>query len=687
MSNQLKDQKSPYLLQHAENPVFWYPWCSQAFETARQEEKPIFLSIGYSTCHWCHVMAHESFENEEIARILNRSFVSIKVDREERPDIDAVYMTVCQAMTGSGGWPLTILMTPKQNPFYAGTYLPRHSRYGYLGLSELLLRVEKLWQEQREKLEQTGKEISSWLKSPRTPSGAEPSLELVRRGAEELFRTFDSRWGGFGRAPKFPTPHNLTFLLCYAQKEQSEKAMQIVTKTLECMARGGIYDQIGGGFSRYSTDEQWLIPHFEKMLYDNALLIDVYAQAYQVTGNALFLSVVRETVSYVLRELPGAEGGFCCGQDADSEGVEGKYYMLTKEEVFKVLNEKDAEDFCRFFDITKEGTFEGKNIPNLLRQPDRKDRRMEMLCRQIYHYRLTRTSLHRDDKILTAWNSLMIVALAKASFLCREPAWLKDAVKAQQFVETHLTDERGRLYVRYRDKEAAFSGNLEDYAYYAWALLELYQITWNADFLEKAARIAKEMIRWFSDSRQGGFYLYASDSEQLISRPKETWDGALPSGNSVAAHIFSLLSDLTGEEIWQKERDRTMQYLAEEAATSPSGHSFALFSMCSLLYPSAQLLCASAEARMPQKLQDFLCQNSLPGLTVLLLTPENKEQLTRIAPFTAHYPIPDRGVRYYLCQGHGCSAGSEDFQKLAGSLKVSLFGSSGTPGASDGSNP
>lgn len=674
MPNQLKDQKSPYLLQHAENPVNWYPWCNDAFETARKEDKPVFLSIGYSTCHWCHVMAHESFEDEETARVLNRSFVCIKVDREERPDIDAVYMSVCQAMTGSGGWPLTILMTPEQKPFYAGTYLPKHSRYGHLGLMELLTQVEVLWNSQREKLYHTGEEILSWLQTQKESSQAEPSRELLHRAAAGLSKSFDPEWGGFGQAPKFPTPHNLTFLMQYAALEHDKRAMQMVERTLQCMAEGGIYDQIGGGFSRYSTDRQWLIPHFEKMLYDNALLIYAYAEAYQITKNTLFLSVIQETVSYVLRELTDEEGGFYCGQDADSDGIEGKYYTLTPAEVLSVLGKEDGEDFCRFFGITERGNFEGKSIPHLPGQSGRKDERMKKLCEKLHAYRLSRTSLHKDDKILTAWNSLMIATLAKASFLCREPDWLHAARKAQQFLETRLTDSHGRLYVRYRDGETAGTGNLEDYAYYVWALLELYQTTWDADDLEKAVSVANHMTRWFADREMGGFYLSASDAEALISRPKETWDGALPSGNSVAALVLSLLSELTGEESWQVERDRILRYLTGEAEAYPSGHCFAMSAMCSVLYPSSQLICVSTEKRIPEELTDFLRRNYLPGLTVLFLTSQNRKQLARIAPFTAHYPIPDSDAAYYLCQGNTCSACTGDFQALSASIKLSATG-------------
>lgn len=664
MPNLLKNQKSPYLLQHAENPVNWYPWCEQAFEAAKKEDKPIFLSIGYSTCHWCHVMAHESFEDEEIARILNRSFISIKVDREERPDVDAVYMSACQAMTGSGGWPLTILMAPDQKPFYAGTYLPKHSLYGRLGLSELLLQIEQLWKDKREKLYTLGEKISSFLQTKKSAPDTEPSLELIRRGAEELHRSFDPVWGGFGQTLKFPMPHNLLFLMRYAAWEQEDKALKTAVKTLECMARGGIYDHIGGGFSRYSTDRQWMIPHFEKMLYDNALLIYAYAEAYQATGNLWFLSVVQETVGYVLRELTDDEGGFYCGQDADSDGIEGKYYALTQEEVYSVLGKEDGSDFCRFFGITQEGNFEGKNIPHLSEQNTEKNAQMKELCHKLYAYRRTRTSLHKDDKILTSWNSLMIAALARASFLCQEPEWLSCAKKAQRFLETHLTAPDGRLYVRYRDGEAAYFGNLEDYACYGWALLELYQATWDAAYLEKAVTAARQMVQYFSDHENGGFYLYAKDAEQLLCRPKEAVDGALPSGNSVAAYVFSYLSMLTAESSWQEETNRILSYLAKEADAYPSSHCFALLAMGHILYPSAQLICTAAENTIPEELEDFLRKRRTPGLTVLLLHPENQKLLARTAPFTMNYPIPDTGARYYLCRGNTCSAPSKDLHAL-----------------------
>lgn len=669
MSNYLKDQKSPYLLQHAENPVSWYPWCSDAFAEAEKQDKPIFLSIGYSTCHWCHVMARESFENEEIADMLNRFFISVKVDREERPDIDSVYMSVCQAMTGNGGWPLTILMTPDQKPFFAGTYFPPHSRYGAMGLYELLLQVKTLWQTRREKLLKAGEELTAWLQIPPKGTGQEPSRELIRRGAAELFQSFDPAWGGFGPAPKFPIPHRLLFLLRYSVLEKEPKALQLAEETLLHMAQGGIYDHIGGGFSRYSTDSRWLVPHFEKMLYDNALLIYAYTEAFQITGNPLFRSVVEESISYVRRELTGEEGGFYCGQDADSDGVEGKYYALTREEIHSVLGNTDGQIFCDFFQITGEGNFDGKSIPNRIGEKEWKNDRIKALCEKVQKYRAGRTSLHRDDKILTSWNSLMTAALAKAAFVFQNPSWLEAAQKAQRFLETKLTDAKGRLSVRYRDGEAAFKGNLEDYADYAFALLELYRTTWDTDYLEKAVRICEQMLHLFSDPKGNGLYLYASDSEQLISRPKETYDGALPSGNSVAAQVLSSLAALTGEDRFIRARDCQMHFMADTAARYPSGYCFSLTAMCTVLYPSSELICASAEDTMPKELEELLRKQFLPNLTVLFLSPKSQKQLARIAPFTASYELPDSKVSYYLCQGGTCRKYTEDLLSLFNGMR------------------
>lgn len=413
-SNELIHEKSPYLLQHAYNPVNWYPWGAEAFEKAKKEDKPIFLSIGYSTCHWCHVMERESFEDSEVAELLNRDFVSIKVDREERPDIDSVYMNVCMAFTGSGGWPLTIIMTTEQKPFYAATYIPKNQKYGTVGMTELLPVIADLWKNKRRELLRTGNEIISVLKERKGRKNEKISKKLLIEAADTFKSIFDRKYGGFGAAPKFPSPHNLLFLIRYSYYENDKNALEMAEKTLEQMYRGGIFDHIGGGFSRYSTDSRWLVPHFEKMLYDNALLIYTYAESYQLTKNELYKNVAERTIEYVLRELTDTKHGFYCGQDADSEGVEGKYYTFTPDEVKSVLGEKDGSRFCNSFDITEDGNFEGKSIPNLLKKIAEAD---NSTLKKLYDYRLRRTSLHKDDKVLTAWNGLMIAALAMMNVL------------------------------------------------------------------------------------------------------------------------------------------------------------------------------------------------------------------------------------------------------------------------------
>ena len=434
MSNRLKNEISPYLRQHGDNPVDWYPWCAEAFEKAERENKPVFLSIGYSTCHWCHVMAHESFEDAAVADILNRGYVCIKVDREERPDIDAVYMSVCQAINGSGGWPLTVIMTPEQKPFFAGTYFPKRSRYGQLGLTELLTQISGLWRNDRKKLLSLGDRIMSALKPDAEAGRTEPDKALLH-GAYAYFRdSFDAEWGGFGAAPKFPAAHNLLFLLHYAVRMKEPQAAIMAEKTLKAMAHGGIFDNISGGFSRYSTDRKWLIPHFEKMLYDNALLLIAYVSAYQSSGDDEYADIARRTADYILRELSDEKGGFYCGQDADSEEVEGKYYVFTPEEIVSVLGREDGEEFCRLYGIGKKPNFEGGSVPNRIdAQSAAWDADDPRLCR-LRRYRKERTALHRDEKILLSWNAWTIIALAQAGSVLSEERYLSAAMKAQRFI-------------------------------------------------------------------------------------------------------------------------------------------------------------------------------------------------------------------------------------------------------------
>ncbi|MCR1918713.1 thioredoxin domain-containing protein [Frisingicoccus caecimuris] len=657
MANRLKNEKSPYLLQHGDNPVNWYPWGDEAFKKAEEENKPIFLSIGYSTCHWCHVMAHESFEDEKVAELLNKNFVSIKVDREERPDIDAVYMSVCQALTGSGGWPLTIIMTPEQKPFFCGTYFPKDSRYGQPGLTDILRQVAVLWQTRRKELEDNAEKIMDvMLQGRQDENGVSgtPDKTILAEAYDMFQKQFDREWGGFGTAPKFPTPHHLLFLMRYAELEKVPEALEMTEITLEAMARGGIHDHIGGGFSRYSTDKQWLVPHFEKMLYDNALLLWTYAEAYRRTRKEIYGEVARNTADYMLREL--WDGGFYCGQDADSEGVEGKYYVFTPEEVKSVLGGEDGEKFCRYYHITDRGNFEGKSIPNTIGNPaaDITDfRRYGIWRKQLYDYRLGRTRLHKDDKILLSWNAWAIIALVRAGNILREPSYLETAVRTKEFIEEKMTDEKRRLYIRFRDGEAANAGQLDDYAVYALALLELYQATFEMDYLSLAVLRAKQMQELFEDREKGGYYMTAFDGEALISRPKETYDGAIPSGNSVAAMVLQKLALLTAEKVWQEAAERQIRFCTGEIRRYPVGYSFALMALSIAFYSHRELVCV-VKKDIPEELKQYVNLCASDEISVIVKTERNEEELLKCAPFTAAYPMPEAGPTYYLCENGMC---------------------------------
>ncbi|HWS42793.1 MAG TPA: thioredoxin domain-containing protein [Pseudoflavonifractor sp.] len=647
--NRLSREKSPYLLQHAENPVDWRPWGPEAFERAQAEDKPVFLSIGYSTCHWCHVMAHESFEDRAAAEVINAHFIPVKVDREERPDVDAVYMAACVAMNGSGGWPLTVLLTPEQKPFWAGTYLPKKQ------LISLLTQVSRLWSRDRENLLSAGEEMTAYLRREEHTRPGTPQRALAELAVVHLGQGFDRVWGGFGAAPKFPIPHNLLFLLRYARLAGDAAAGEMAERTLEGMYRGGLFDHVGGGFSRYSTDGKWLIPHFEKMLYDNALLVLAYTEAYQQTRRPLWGQVARRTLDYVLAELTDPQGGFYCGQDADSDGAEGKYYLLSTGELGELLGRENAAAFCRWYGVTPEGNFEGKSIPNLITQSDidREPEGMGTLRELVYAYRLERTRLHRDDKVLAAWNGLAIAALARAGLVLEEPRYLDAAERASKFLKQALTDSEGHLLARWREGDAAHPGKLDDYAFCACGLLELYAATLRPEHLAEAARLAGLLLDLFSDERGSGLYPYPSDAEQLITRNKETYDGAMPSGNSAAALVFSRLARLTGQGRWRSVADRQLAYLAGVMEPYPEGHSFALLALLEELWPSAELVCATQE--VPEALLDFLRERPRPELSVLVKTPLTEPLLTRLAPFTADYPTPPSGVKYYLCRGQSCA--------------------------------
>ena len=536
MSNQLKSETSPYLLQHAENPVNWYPWCEEAFDKAKTENKPIFLSIGYSTCHWCHVMAHESFEDNKTAEILNKYFISIKVDREERPDIDSVYMSVCQAFTGSGGWPMSIFMTWDKKPFFAGTYFPPQSRYGMPSFSELLNAIANQWYSNKKDLLESAEKIIKHLINTQSDEKTQTNSDLIQRAVQILEHTFDSTHGGFGDAPKFPTPHNLLFLMLYAKQHNNSDALKMAEKTLLQMRKGGIFDHIGYGFSRYSTDKYYLAPHFEKMLYDNALLIIAYSSLYSITKNNIYLDTAEKTAEYILNEMTSEDGGFYSAQDADSEGIEGKYYTFSLKEIINILGEENGREFAEVFDITDRGNFEGVNIPNLLKSNNLRAEFQDEI-KKLYTYRKNRFKLHLDDKILLSWNSMMIAALSMLYRVTRNKKYLNAAQKSQKFIENNMSEEL-RLYTSFRDGKCSKHAFLDDYAFYVTALTELYNTTLDKDYLEKAEKFCKETVRMFMDDNNGGFYLCESNSTELFINPKENYDGAIPSGNSVMTYIL-----------------------------------------------------------------------------------------------------------------------------------------------------
>lgn len=679
-TNRLIHEKSPYLLQHAHNPVDWSPWGEEAFEKAKKEDKPVFLSIGYSTCHWCHVMAHESFEDREVAEIINEGFVSIKVDREERPDLDHLYMSVCQALTGSGGWPLTVFLTPDKKPFYAGTYFPKTSRFGHAGLVEVLTSIRGRWVTDRQSFDGAGNHILAELGPQLAATEAgDPQPGLLQNCYDKLNQAFDPVYGGFGQQPKFPTPHQLLFLLRYWRRAHEKKALAIVEKTLQSLYCGGIYDHIGFGFSRYSTDRQWLVPHFEKMLYDNALLAMTYLETYQATGKEFYARVAREIFTYVLRDMTSPEGGFYSAEDADSEGVEGKFYLWTTAQVKEVLGEEEGEYFCSFFDISEAGNFEGQNIPNLIRRqtahhhedqpaaglpgapdtpsqtPLETEGRLQADRQKLWMAREKRVHPAKDDKVLTAWNGLMIAALAKGAWVLDEPEYALAAKKAAHFIREHLRGSNSRLLARYRDGEAAYPGYMADYAFLTWGLLEVYQATFDLEYLTCAISLTSQMRELFWDDENGGFYFTAHDAQDVPVRSKELDDGAIPSGNSVAALNLLRLARLTGSVDYEKLAAAQLRAFAGTVSSYPPGYTFYLCALDFAQGPSLEVVLAAGKGSDTRALKQVLSRPFLPGVTMLERIEESNEaDLADIAPFTENnVPVGGRATAYF-CQGGNC---------------------------------
>lgn len=674
-TNKLINEKSPYLLQHAYNPVDWYPWGEEAFNKAKFEDKPIFLSIGYSTCHWCHVMAHESFEDDEVAETLNKDFVCIKVDREERPDIDSVYMSVAQKITGSGGWPLTIIMTAEQKPFFVGTYIPKQSRYGIKGLLDILSIVSTKWDNDRDEINKSSSNITDIVKKQENTQDekADLSKEIIESAKETFRKSFDRKYGGFGKSPKFPQPSNVMFLIKYYELEKDEKILEIVEKTLEGMYRGGIFDHIGFGFSRYSTDDKWLVPHFEKMLYDNAGLVICYTEAYQLTKKALYKNIVTKTLDYILREMTDEDGGFFSAQDADSEGEEGKYYVFTPDEILRVLGEEDGKYFNEHFNITKKGNFEGKNIPNLINNENyyEIDENIEIMIEKIYSYRLTRTKLHKDDKILTSWNGMMIAVFARAYKVFGYEKYLHAAENALRFIKKNLIDEDNNIGVRYRDGSTLANGTLDDYAFYIWALIEMYEATYEIHYLKRAVKFNDKMIKLFWDIENGGFFLTSNDSESLIYRPKEVYDGAMASGNSVAGLNLIKLSRLTGNVILEEMSRKQIDFFANIVSNYPSGHTFALLSIMYELYPSREIICILKNKDDINELSNLIKNKYLVNTAVVAVNKSELDRVAEVIEFIKNYNLKDDKSTYYICVNRECTLPITSIEELG--KKLNLF--------------
>ncbi|MDH4265385.1 MAG: thioredoxin domain-containing protein [Deltaproteobacteria bacterium] len=682
--NHLIQEKSPYLLQHADNPVDWYPWNEEAFRQAQEKDRPIFLSIGYATCHWCHVMAHESFEDEEVARLLNQSFVSIKVDREERPDIDQVYMSVCQALTGQGGWPLSIFMTPEGNPFFAGTYFPKDNRTGRVGFTVLLTRIASLWQKDREKILHSSAEIRRAIQQgPRVfDAGVALDAGVLKKAYEQMQKSFDQEWGGFSRSPKFPTPHHLTFLLRWHKRSQEAQAGNMVEKTLKAMRHGGIFDQIGLGFHRYSVDERWLVPHFEKMLYDQALLAMAYTEAYQALGKAEYAGTVREIFSYVLRDMTSPEGGFFSAEDADSEGQEGLFYVWTPREVKKHLGEKMGGLFCRFFGITPEGNFEeGTSIPHIsvplpiFAGQEKMDaaeigRALQSGKKKLFEAREKRVHPLKDDKIISSWNGLMIAALAKGAQALQDDGYTRAARRAADFFLAKMRNSRGRLYRRYRHGHIAYPGFLDDYAYLVWGLIELYEATFEVRYLEQAVHLNQIMIELFGDEEKGGFYFTGQENELLIARPKEIYDGAVPSGNSVAALNLLRLARMTGDVTLEKKADQLLQFFSSAVAAVPMACTQLLMALDFVVGPSKEIVIAGdPQEEMTRAMIALLQRRFVPNKVVLLRREgEAGKELTALSPFVAGMVPVGKKPAVYLCEGYTCRSPLTDVAALKNAL-------------------
>ena len=691
LPNRLISEKSPYLLQHAYNPVDWYPWTEEAFEKAKKEDKPVFLSIGYSTCHWCHVMERESFEDQEVADLLNNAFVCIKVDREERPDLDQVYMGVCQVLTGSGGWPLTIIMTPDKRPFFAATYIPKNSRLGQIGMIQLIPKLNRLWKTRRKELVASAAKIMEALETmEKVPEPSALSVDILHKAYHALKESYDDQYGGFTSSPKFPSPHQIFFLLRYWHRTGREDALEMVENTLNYMRLGGIYDQIGFGFHRYSTDRQWLVPHFEKMLYDQALIAMAYLETFQVTGKRTYADTAREIFLYVMRDMASPEGGFYSAQDADTEGTEGKFYLWRKDEIIRILGKGRGELFCKIYNVKQNGNFKeessgrftGYNILHLGRPIDviaqqlgmsEMDLRQEIseARRLLMESRGKRTMPAKDDKILTDWNGLMVAAMAVGARVLDDPEVLGAAKRCVDFLMRFARKRDGRLWHRYRDGEAAIEAKLDDYAFLVWGLIELYQSTFEAEYLREALRLNGLMMRHHWDPIKGGLFFTADDAEELIVKKKELYDGAVPSGNSVALINMLRLAHMTGDPKLEESASELINAFSGQVKQAPLAYTQFLCGVDFALGPSREVLIVGPRGESGT---ESLLKTALSGfhprtVVVLRATDKKRPLIDSLAAYVTQYSTKASQATAYVCEGFSCKTPATKAKDLKNILK------------------
>lgn len=679
-TNRLANETSPYLLQHQHNPVDWYPWGAEALERARRENKPIVLSVGYSACHWCHVMEHESFEDPDTARLMNEWFVNIKVDREERPDVDAIYMSAVQALTGHGGWPMTVFLTPGGEPFYGGTYFPNEPRYNMPSFKQVLQAMHDVWTNRHDEAIGSAAELTKHLQAAaQVPGGGTLTLDLLDQAARTIRGQFDARNGGWSKAPKFPAPQTIDFLLRSYQRTGDAQALQQAEFTLQQMARGGMYDQLGGGFHRYSVDDRWLVPHFEKMLYDNAQLARAYLHAYQITGNAEYRRVVEETLDYVLREMTAGEGGYYAAQDADSEGEEGKFFVWTGDEVRQALG-PDASLFAQIYDVTARGNWEGHNILHLQRslveiarvtgQPLERIEDVVTRGKQtLFDLREARIKPQRDDKVLTNWNGLMLAAMAEAGRVLDRADYLASAQRNAELVLGTLRRD-DRLLHAYKDGRVRPESFASDYALYAAGLIELYRATWDVRYLATAQQLADHLLAHYWDDDGGGFFQTGDAHETLIARPKELFDEAVPSANAVAAHVLLQLAALLGQPHYEEHARRTMALVARAFGQYPSAVATMLNVLdFALATPREVAVVGQTDAPDTHAMVSALNEHWLPNVVVVAAAPDDAAA-QQLIPLLQDRPQQAGKATAYVCERFVCNLPTTDVDQMVQQLGV-----------------